>query len=99
MVINIASDSEHADESACSLNFGQRMAIVESRASTVVGSDAGSERTTSEAALAALQAEIAQLEAAGHAGGESACTASWRSSTPLAFGRVLYGLGAYGCRD
>ena len=50
------------------------MAVVESRASVVVGNDLASERATVEAALAALRAKVAQLEAAGHGGGESACT-------------------------
>eukprot|EP01047_Picozoa_sp_COSAG01_P126520 COSAG01_NODE_55673_length_323_cov_1.147321_1_plen_58_part_00 len=35
VVINVASDAEHVDESICSLSFGQRMAAVKERAAVV----------------------------------------------------------------
>ena len=43
VVINIAPDAEHADETACSLEFGTRMAVVKTAATVVVGRDAKDE--------------------------------------------------------
>ena len=40
VVINVATEGGNADETVCSLQFGQRMAMVENHATVVVGSDA-----------------------------------------------------------
>jgi hypothetical protein len=48
MVVNVASEGEHAEETTCSLEFGKRMTAVRSRAAVVTGVDAGGEREALE---------------------------------------------------
>ena len=67
-VINVASEAEHADETVCSLNFGQCMALVESRAAVVVGSDARADRAGLQAALDGVRTELGRMQAEGMGG-------------------------------
>ena len=69
VVINIACEPQHLDESCCSLEFGKRLAGVRNRAMVVVGTDQGDERAGLEAAARGLRMELRGLEAGGHGGG------------------------------
>ena len=66
VVINVAPDAEHADETACSLEFGTRMAAVRTAATVVVGTDAAGEVANVRAQCEAARARLAQLEREGH---------------------------------
>ena len=72
VVINVACEAEHAEETVCTLRFGERMAVVRN-APTVVASDtpAGSARSAEAlaAALEVCRAQLAEMEAAGKGGG------------------------------
>jgi hypothetical protein len=76
VVINVAPDAAHADESVCSLQFGARMASVVSRAVRVVGSDAGGEAAALAAELRAARQALAALAEAGHGERFSAAAAA-----------------------
>ncbi len=66
VVLAVASDPEHADESVCSIEFGRRMAVVRNRLTAVVGTDAAAEAALVAGQLAAARSELARLEAEGH---------------------------------
>jgi hypothetical protein len=64
VVINVASDPEHNDETVCSLEFGERMGAVKTTATKVVaqpGLDAAA-MDVLRAELRELRAEIARME-------------------------------------
>jgi len=67
VVINVASDPEHSDETACSLEFGERMGAVKTAATKVVaqqGLDAASAGALRDE-LKALRAEVSRMESRG----------------------------------
>ena len=65
VVIAIAAEAEHADETICSVEFGRRMAVVRNQATVVAGQDAAEERHAAVQRLEAARAELARLEAEG----------------------------------
>lgn len=67
--MNIASEPEHADESACSLRFGARMSRVANVATKLVGVDAGDETVRLSRQVAAMKSRLASMRAAGLGGG------------------------------
>ena len=72
VVVNVASEAEHAEETLCALRFGERMAAVRNAPTVVVGdTPAQSERSAGAlaAALEACRARLAEMEAAGQGGG------------------------------
>lgn len=71
VVINVAGEAEHAEETVCSLRFGERMSVVRNLPTVVVDSAAEAEQTTErvQAALAACREQLAQMEAEGMGGG------------------------------
>jgi hypothetical protein len=69
VVINVAGEPEHEDETACSLQFGQRMTAVRNAAVKVVGTDIGAERAGAAARARMLEAQLRTMEAAGSGGG------------------------------
>lgn len=66
VVVALASDAEHVDETVCSIEFGKRMAVVRNQATVVVGQDAAAEAFAASRMLEAARAEVARLEAEGH---------------------------------
>lgn len=68
VVINVAGEEEHVEETICSLKFGERMSIVRNSPTVVVESDAV-DSSKLQAMLEAARRELAQLEAAGQGGG------------------------------
>mmetsp|Transcript_56379 Transcript_56379/g.129056 ORF Transcript_56379/g.129056 Transcript_56379/m.129056 type:complete len:538 (+) Transcript_56379:173-1786(+) len=69
VVINVASEPEHAEETACSLQFGERMTAVRNVATLVAGTDVGQERARVAALVETLRSKLRNLEGAGAAGG------------------------------
>ena len=65
VVIAIAAEAEHADETICSVEFGRRLAVVRNQATVVAGQDAAEERHAAVQRLEAARAELARLEAEG----------------------------------
>jgi hypothetical protein len=72
VVINVACEAEHAEETLCSLRFGERMAVVRN-SPTVVAAESGAESARRAAALRRAlgsgRAELERLEAEGRGGG------------------------------
>ena len=68
VVINVAGEEEHAEETICSLKFGERMAIVRNSPTVVVDGDA-MDPTQLQAVVEQVRRELAQLTADGQAGG------------------------------
>ena len=67
-MVTVAADGEHADESKCSLSFGQRMQAVRTRASTTASMAPAAETEEETArALAAARRELSAMEANGYA--------------------------------
>ena len=68
VVINVAAEPEHAEESVCSLRYGQRMSVVRNAPTVVVDS---AEQNVQEIATALqhAQAQLAQMAADGFGGG------------------------------
>ena len=67
VVIAVASEAQHTDESKCSLEFGQRMQAVRTKAAVVVGSmTADDEEEETERMLEAAKAKLAEFEASGY---------------------------------
>jgi hypothetical protein len=67
VVVNVASDLEHTDETVCSLEFGERMGAVKTAATKVVaqrGLDAASAGALRDE-LKALRAEVSRMESQG----------------------------------
>lgn len=71
VVINVASEPEHAEETICSLRFGERMVVVRNAPTVVVNSVADTARSVQAAqrALAIARVELARLEADGQGSG------------------------------
>ena len=74
VVINVAGEAMHAEESACSLSFGQRMSVVRNSPTIVVsdGGSAGGGVAQEEEVLKLLEearARLARLAEEGQAGG------------------------------
>ena len=67
VVIAVASDAAHIDESKCSLEFGQRMGAVRTKAAIVVGADAAEHEVDTESELARALAKLAEMEREGYA--------------------------------
>lgn len=74
VVINVASEAEHAEETVCSLRFGERMAVVRNAPTVVVNSAVDTARSVhaAEQALAIARADLARLEADGQGSGFAA---------------------------
>ena len=68
MVVNVASEDAHSDETLCSLEFGKRMAVVKDTATVVVGVDEGAERSQLEALLACSRSQLRAMEEKGQGG-------------------------------
>jgi hypothetical protein len=69
VVVNVASEPEHAEETSCSLRFGQRMTAVASVASKVQGTDVAQERERVLCAIEAVRGKLSSMQAAGAGGG------------------------------
>jgi len=71
VVVNVASELQHAEESLCTLRFGERMAVVRNTPTVVVTDTAACKRSTEglEAALGVCMRQLAEMEAAGMHGG------------------------------
>ena len=71
VVINVAGEAQHAEETICSLRFGQRMSVVRNTPTVVVDSAADTSRTAGRAqqSLALCQRQLAQMQADGQGGG------------------------------
>jgi hypothetical protein len=67
-VINVAAEAEHADESVCSLSFGERLCVVRNAPRAVVGTNAASEAERVRAALREARSELVRLHSAGYGG-------------------------------
>ncbi|KAK7247701.1 microtubule motor protein [Aureococcus anophagefferens] len=66
VVVCVAPDADHGDESVCSLDFGARMATVRTAAAPVAaGADAGDELADARRRLGAEAARLAELERGG----------------------------------
>lgn len=70
VVINVAAEAEHADETVCSLKFGERMGLVRNAPTVVVNSssDSGSKEHV-ERLLQGARQELAQMVVEGQGGG------------------------------
>ena len=69
VVINVASEPEHREETACSLQIGERMTAVRNVATKVAGTDSSQERARVEVLAESLRAKLALMEGAGAGGG------------------------------
>jgi len=69
VVVNVASEPEHAEETSCSLRFGERMTAVASVASKVQGTDVAQERERVMRAREAVKLKLSSLQASGAGGG------------------------------
>ena len=65
VVVQVAPDREHADESACSLEFGARMGALRAAATVAVGRDASDDLRRTRGALVAARTALEQMEADG----------------------------------
>ena len=65
VVVCVAPDADHGDESVCSLDFGARMATVRTAAAVAAGTDAGDELADARTRLGAETARLAELERGG----------------------------------
>ena len=81
VVVNVAAEPSHLDETLCTLSFGKRLANVVTRAAVVLGSDAGAEEVALRTRLAEVEHEIARLKACGQGGrfGEGAAASEQHS--------------------
>jgi hypothetical protein len=62
VVINVAADQKHIEESISSLRFGERMCLVNNKGVVVVGQDAGAMAKDVQARLQAAKAALQVLE-------------------------------------
>jgi len=72
VVINVASEAEHVEETRCTLSFGERMAVVRNTPTLVVAATQAASIKSAEAIKTALQlarTQLADLAVAGKAGG------------------------------
>lgn len=68
VVINIAGEQNHSEESVCSLKFGQRMSIVRNSPTIVIDSDIGNTAQL-ESMLQSASYELEQMRVEGLGGG------------------------------
>ncbi|KAK3282307.1 hypothetical protein CYMTET_9950 [Cymbomonas tetramitiformis] len=68
VVINVAGESSHAEESICSLRFGERMSIVRNAPTVVIDSNASDQKHVQNL-LEDARKELAQMKAEGQGGG------------------------------
>uniref|UniRef100_A0A7S2CM31 Kinesin motor domain-containing protein n=1 Tax=Haptolina brevifila TaxID=156173 RepID=A0A7S2CM31_9EUKA len=66
-VVTVASDAAYVEESKCSLEYGQRMGAVRTRASVVQSTSAESELQLVHRKLSKARPELAEMEANGYA--------------------------------
>lgn len=71
-VICVASEKEHADETLCSLRFGEQLSGVQTSSVAAQAVDVGAQRAQLASELEAARARLAAFAAAGQAGGISA---------------------------
>ena len=64
-VINVASESEHAEETVCSLRYGSRMTRVQNNATVVVGQDASMMMDGTMLSLEQARIELQNMERKG----------------------------------
>jgi hypothetical protein len=69
VVVNVASEPEHREETACSLQFGKRMTAVRNVATKVAGTDSSQERARVEVLVELMRAQLASMESTGAGGG------------------------------
>jgi hypothetical protein len=70
VVVSIADEAQHADETLRSLQFGERLAVVKNVVTVATGSDAaGRERVELSNALDIVRGELSKLAATGQAAG------------------------------
>ena len=67
-VINVSPDAAHAEETRCSLEFGERIGVVRNTATRVVGQDVLREACGARERLRGARAALTRLEAEGHGG-------------------------------
>ena len=67
VVIAVASDREHGDESKCSLSFGQRMQGMRTNAAVVGATNGGDGAAAMQRELATARRDLAAMEANGYA--------------------------------
>lgn len=65
VVINVSSEEEHAEETLCSLRFGEKLSAVQTSATLAQPTDVGAQRALLGAELAEARARLAELERAG----------------------------------
>ena len=65
VVINCSSESVHAEESVCSLRFGEKLSSVQTSAAVVQATDVGQQRALVGAELMQARTKLAELERAG----------------------------------
>ena len=66
VVVNVAEDAIHYEETLCSLQFGKRLAQVKNRATKVVGEHVAGEKASLGANLKAAEAKLKGLASQGH---------------------------------
>ncbi len=65
VVVNVSGDAEHAEETLCSLRFGQKLSFVRTSAALARPTDVGAERARVGAELQAARARLEALEREG----------------------------------
>ena len=65
VVVALASEAEHAEETVCSVEFARRMAVVRTQATVISGQDAAAEAQLAAQRLSAARVEMERLEALG----------------------------------
>jgi len=65
VVLNVSGDAGHAEESVCSLRFGEKLAGVRTSAAAAQPTDVGAQRARVGAELRAARARLAELARAG----------------------------------
>lgn len=67
VVINVSGEHAHAEETMCSLRFGEKLSSMQTSAAVAQPTDVGAQRAQVRAELAAARARLAELERAGQA--------------------------------
>ena len=65
VVLTVSGEAGHAEETRCSLRFGEKLATVKTSAALAAPTDVGAQRARLAAALAEARARLAALEQAG----------------------------------
>ena len=65
VLINVSGEAAHAEETSCSLRFGEKLACVQTSAAVAAPTDVLAQRRQVGAELAAARAKLAELERAG----------------------------------